>query len=203
MTRVKPSSSRVQPSAVRGVVVESKEGRLRAWGRLTVRFPVDRFWILCWIGGWLTAVWISDRVDPALVGPDRVRLVGVVLAVMLFHVLIHELAHAAVFAWSGLDAQISVTPMLGLAGGAAELPVCRSIAMTLAGPFSNLLAAGTAFLLIEVADHDTGASTVTALRLVALLGVQIGLFNLLPIPPLDGGRAVMELVGARRARTAP
>ncbi len=47
------------------------------------------------------------------------------------------------------------------------------------------------------------AAPVDALRTVASLSVALGLFNLLPIPALDGSRLVFLIVGAVRRRPVP
>jgi regulator of sigma E protease len=56
--------------------------------------------------------------------------------------------------------------------------------------------------MVEEFYHAFSAGTVYGIRLVMMLSVYLGLFNLLPIPALDGGRLVFlvyEMVTRRRA----
>lgn len=72
----------------------------------------------------------------------------------------------------------------------------RGMALTaLAGPVSNVLLAGLALgcggLLLNFAPEAGGealAYTVFFLCYIAVLSVGLGLFNLIPVPPLDGSR---------------
>jgi Zn-dependent protease len=84
------------------------------------------------------------------------------------------------------------------------------IAVALAGPASNLvLAALFAFclhLLAEVPDQAFGEQTAAVIepfRLMVAFGlyvnVIIGVLNLLPIPPLDGGMVLIGLLPERQA----
>lgn len=83
----------------------------------------------------------------------------------------------------------------------------RDMALTaLAGPVSNFLMAFTALgigsLLYRVAIASEGGGAVFAIVLVflcyiAVLSVGLGLFNLIPIPPLDGSRVLFSLLPDR------
>jgi Zn-dependent protease len=74
--------------------------------------------------------------------------------------------------------------------------------VALAGPAMNFfLVWVTALLLRGLADADTGAWLTTILFDFMLVNMVLGLFNLLPIPPLDGGRVVVGLLPEQLARS--
>ena len=80
------------------------------------------------------------------------------------------------------------------------------ILVTAAGPTSNLLIAVAAALALRAMPGSGGAADVdvlTPLNMIAtetlLLNVLLAVFNMLPIPPLDGGQILMSLLPPRIA----
>jgi Zn-dependent protease len=72
-----------------------------------------------------------------------------------------------------------------------------------AGPAMNFLLAWLGALLLHFTDQlpaDTEAGAVDFIYYFILANLVLGLFNLLPVPPLDGGRIVVGLLPARAAR---
>ena len=106
-------------------------------------------------------------------------------------------------------------PLLGVPfGWAKPVPVnplrFRGVSMTTgmvltaaAGPISNLvLAAGAALLLALVARLPPGTVPTSGalaglLQLLVMINVSLAVFNLLPVPPLDGSRIVAAFVPDR------
>jgi Zn-dependent protease len=88
-------------------------------------------------------------------------------------------------------------------------PVRDDILIALAGPFSNLLLAVLlVFLLrlvVALAPYSSGPvfQTVVSVFLVFMaMNVALGLFNLLPIPPLDGSHLVTNVLSLKSAAGA-
>lgn len=127
------------------------------------------------------------------------RLIAIVL--LLGSVLVHEFAHAAVAKRFG--ATISSINVAWF-GGFVQFwwPLSarwREAAIALAGPFANLLIAGAAAL---VATYYVPASrhTFTALSNLYFINLGLGLFNLLPALPLDGGHVLRAALSTTMSR---
>ena len=76
--------------------------------------------------------------------------------------------------------------------------------MALAGPVSNIiLAVGAAIIMkaLEMADLLPLSMGTMMLARAVSLNVLLAVFNMLPVPPLDGGNVIMGIVpeGAARA----
>jgi Zn-dependent protease len=79
------------------------------------------------------------------------------------------------------------------------------VLVALAGPGTNLaLAALSAFALAALPATAEPASLVSGLAQVAgaslMINCVLAVFNLLPVPPLDGGRIMTALLPARAAQ---
>jgi Zn-dependent protease len=88
-------------------------------------------------------------------------------------------------------------------------PARDDILIALAGPFSNLLLAVLlVFLLrlvVALVPYSSGPvfQTVVSVFLVFMaMNVALGLFNLLPIPPLDGSHLVTNVLSLKSAASA-
>jgi Zn-dependent protease len=72
-----------------------------------------------------------------------------------------------------------------------------------AGPISNLLQAIVAALILRVVAPNDVYTSPSLLPSVLFLAIQVNLllafFNLIPVPPLDGGNVLMGLLPARLA----
>ncbi len=113
---------------------------------------------------------------------------------LMVSVLAHELAHALsakVFGWPSTEIE------LNLWGGhtqfiAHDATPGKSLAVSLAGPASNLVIAGVGWYLIQTLE-PSGVTGLLA-DVTVLVNFLVGLFNLLPGNPLDGGRLVESVV---------
>jgi len=126
-------------------------------------------------------------------------IMGVLGALLFFlSVLFHEFAHALEAQHRGVEVS-GIT--LFLFGGVTEMSgqVRRprdEFALTAVGPFSSIVLAA-AFGLVAVYSGRLGFSAVAQVAgLLGWINLALGLFNLLPGAPLDGGRILRSLVWA-------
>ncbi len=113
---------------------------------------------------------------------------------LLISVLVHELAHALTAKIYGWPTQKIV---LNLWGGHTQFEnftatPARSVIVALAGPAANLVLAGGAWVVLSATSMGTVAEILTNIFMWA--NFVIGIFNVLPGLPLDGGRIVESAV---------
>ena len=145
---------------------------------------------------WSLATGYLPDVLPGLTEP-RYWAMGGVAAILLFaSVLLHELGHSLV----ALRYRIPISQItLFIFGGVAQMrkepPHPRAeFLIAIAGPIVSFLLAGLCIGMVALLEFlPTGSSVYGLVALGTLLGMvntQLGLFNLLPGFPLDGGRAL-------------
>jgi Zn-dependent protease len=125
------------------------------------------------------------------------------LLVVFVSILLHELGHALAVKAFGHEPEITLYSMGGLTRWRGEVSAASHMAISLAGPFAGFLFGGLVYLarpLFDAAQPHTLAHT--AFRDLLWVNVGWGLFNLLPILPLDGGQALLSVErGVLRRRT--
>lgn len=123
--------------------------------------------------------------------------------------LAHELSHSLVARSKGIQIK-RIT--LFVFGGVAEMSddvkdSTSELLMALAGPVTTFVLAGVFYVLYRVADigHPQTSYWVTPLFLLFSINLVVGIFNLLPGFPLDGGRvfraALWKITGNLRKAT--
>jgi Zn-dependent protease/predicted transcriptional regulator len=133
--------------------------------------------------------------DPSLLQGSTPFLLGLLAALSLFlSVLLHELGHALAARRYGVETR-RIT--LWLLGGVAQLEKIpkeprKELAIALAGPAVSFALA----LLFRLLRQEAGALGFLT-HYLALVNLVLGLFNLLPALPLDGGRVYRALLGLR------
>jgi Zn-dependent protease len=107
----------------------------------------------------------------------------------VFLLLIHELGHVAELRRQGVPASAPLfIPFLGAVVGMKQMPhnVWKEAQVALAGPIVGSLAAAGLWVAGEALDSEL-------LVALAFTGFFLNLFNLIPVSPLDGGRAAAAL----------
>jgi len=123
-------------------------------------------------------------------------IAGGVAAVLLFvSVLLHELAHSLLAKSRGMPVK-SIT--LFIFGGVSNLEQepenpGTEFWMALVGPLTSLAIGGISALLM-VALSGTDKLVVAVLGYLALTNVLLGVFNMIPGFPLDGGRVLRSIL---------
>lgn len=132
-----------------------------------------------WKSGKLTVTWgfAAMLVLALLAGA------GNVLPLVALSALCHELGHLGALRLAGAEVESVRLTAFGaeIQADTRYLPYGREILCTLAGPAVNLVLA----LVLARAAGD---------YVLAGANLLLGLFNLLPVPSLDGGRALFLLV---------
>ncbi|MFN4073395.1 MAG: site-2 protease family protein [Thermus sp.] len=134
--------------------------------------------------------------DPSLLQGSLPFLLGLSAALGLFaSVLLHELGHALTARRFGIETK-RIT--LWLLGGVAQMERIprepqKELGIALAGPGVSL-ALALLFRLLRVEAGALGFLT----HYLALVNLMLGLFNLLPALPLDGGRVYRALLAFRK-----
>ena len=108
---------------------------------------------------------------------------GGVLPLVLLSALCHELGHLAALRLAGTEVELLRLTAFGaeIRADTRYLPYPKEILCTLAGPAVNLV---LALVFARIAGD----------YVLAGANLLLGVFNLLPVPSLDGGRALFLLV---------
>ena len=130
--------------------------------------------------------------------PSGVSLLLALATALLFFVsvLAHELAHAGVSKLRGI-------PVLGITlflfGGATHAQIeskgpADEFLVTAAGPASSLAIGGLFYAMRALGGDALGPDIPVMLRYLGWVNLVLGVFNLLPGFPLDGGRLLRSVV---------
>jgi Zn-dependent protease len=80
-----------------------------------------------------------------------------------------------------------------------KYPRLFAVITALAGPFANFIMAYVCFIVIAhfpaaLFSHSVTISLIQVLTATAYVNIMLGAFNVLPIPPLDGGHILIALL---------
>jgi Zn-dependent protease/CBS domain-containing protein len=138
--------------------------------------------------------WYANEWGSELHGTTRYLVAAVFVVLLYASVLVHELSHSLVARSFHLPIRrILLYPL----GGVSEIEQepqtpAREFAVSAAGPALSLVLAGVGYALsLVVSDGTIGGEIVRQLWWANLV---VGLFNLLPGLPLDGGRMLRAVI---------
>ena len=181
-----------------------------SWEVMKIRgipLRVHPSWVFVFLYFTLSA---RDQLETLLGGQVSVLnvwLIGVITSLLLFlSVLLHELAHSFVAIGEGMKVRdITLFFLGGMANLEKECATSKgSLKIAISGPIVSLL---LAFFCILLSNSLSGSNLIISnlFNQVGSLNFLIGVFNLIPIIPLDGGVILKSLVwhftGSKRVGT--
>jgi Zn-dependent protease/CBS domain-containing protein len=123
-------------------------------------------------------------------------ITGIIAALLIFvSVLLHELAHSLVAKRRGIPVHSITLFIFGGVSNLEEEPEKPAVefAMAIVGPSTSLVLA-LIFWGLSRLPVDAEAPLAAALSYMALINLFLGIFNLLPGFPLDGGRVLRSII---------
>ena len=125
---------------------------------------------------------------------------GIVAAGLFLSVLVHELAHSlCALRLGGRVRSITLLFLGGVSEVEDALPPRREALVTFVGPLVSLILGAGIYLIAPVLGILPPEVRVS-IRLVGALNLVLGVFNLAPAFPLDGGRLLRALLATRLGR---
>jgi Zn-dependent protease/CBS domain-containing protein len=160
---------------------------------------ISPYWFV--IAGVFILIYANDLAS-TLHGATRFIVAAAFVVLLYLSVLIHELSHSLVARGYGLPVRrILLYPLGGFSEIEREPPTPgREFLVSAAGPALSLALAAGGYGLMHVVPAGTIAGTlVSQLRWANLV---VGIFNLLPGLPLDGGRMLRAVIWKVTGRPA-
>lgn len=115
--------------------------------------------------------------------------------IIFISVLFHEGGHAAAYGALGLGpSQIVLGGFGGFTINRSQRKVWQDVLVSLAGPLFSFLLAGLVFPLDNLAFFKTDPMFAALLPYLIWANVVWGIFNLIPVFPMDGGQAAYGIL---------
>src|SRR5580704_12534634 len=175
---------RAQPNARLGIVIARPFG---------IPVYISPWWFV--VAAVLVVLYSNSNTLPGTVQGSVPRyLVAVAFVVLLYlSVLVHELSHCVVARGFGLPVRrILLYPLGGFSEIEQEPPTPgQEFLVSAAGPAMSIALAAAGYGLNQVVTDGISGTLVSQL---VVANVVVGLFNLLPGLPLDGGRILRAVI---------
>ncbi len=157
-------------------------------------FPISVQWMF-----WVVTAMMGGGMKAS--GPQEFLALLLWVAAAFVSVLIHELGHAFLQRSFGARAQILLYAFGGLAIPDRAFPRGQDILVSLAGPVVQILCG---LAVKQLLNYSTGDAWQVTTFLLSFYQVSVfwGIFNLVPIFPLDGGHVLRSLLGPGREKIA-
>lgn len=202
-----PAPASTAPAATRPPAAVAAEGSTPLARATLLGAPVS--FDVSWLAALALGTWtFADGLLPAVVDGRTTTAYWTAGAAATLLVLgslaVHELGHCVVARRHGL---VPRRVVLAVPGGVTELDAeplpALELRITGGGPLASLaVAAAAALVHVLLAELAVDALAVRVAAAVALANVGIVLVNLLPVWPLDGGRALRAAVAWLSGRRA-
>ena len=125
-------------------------------------------------------------------------IAGLITSLMLFiSVLTHELAHSLVARSRGLPVHSITLFILGGVSNLEEEPKApwTEFSMAVVGPVTSLVLAGIFWGITRAAGTaNANSPVITVIAFLGYINLVLGIFNLLPGFPMDGGRVLRSIL---------
>jgi Zn-dependent protease/CBS domain-containing protein len=151
---------------------------------------VSPYWFV--IAGVFVIIY-ADDLSSTISGYTRYIVAAAFVVLLYLSVLVHELSHSIVARGYGLPVRrILLYPLGGVSEIEREAPTPgREFAVAGAGPALSLLLGGIGWGVAHLVPYGVTGLVIKELALANLI---VGVFNLLPGLPLDGGRMLRAVV---------
>jgi Zn-dependent protease/CBS domain-containing protein len=166
-------------------------------GRLLgIELRVDTSWlVLAFLVGWSFFAQFTFRF-PELSAPGRTVLAAVSAAAFFASVLVHELSHSVMARRLGIPVEgITLFLFGGVTKTRMEARQPRDeFLVAVVGPLTSLVIAALMWAVVNLAGDGLSAPIGFAFGYLGWVNLALGVFNLLPGYPLDGGRVLRSLL---------
>lgn len=125
-------------------------------------------------------------------------LTAVLITLVFASVVIHELCHSYLAKRYGIKIErIVLLPI----GGVSEMEIpknpAQELRISLVGPVSNLIIAAVGYVFLIVFQNSLSTVLNGLIYYFVIVNLLLGLFNLLPAFPMDGGRILRAFLAER------
>jgi len=164
---------------------------------IEIRLHLSTLLIIGLVGFYATSFYISIFPQASIF---ELIIIGLANGlIILFSILIHEISHSLVAQKYGLGVSEIVLYLFGGVSKIEEEPKTPKSEMIIAivGPLSSLLVGGSMLLVFSLPIHLNTVVLITLLY-SGISNIGLGIFNLLPAFPIDGGRVLRAFLWRRR-----